>query len=239
MLLQGKANYVKEAKELRMLESMENLSYLDSLTSTRVLNTHLPYKWLPQSHIENGGKFIHTTRNPKDAYNSFYHKCTTSTAFGEESKGMTWSQFFDTCVIGKDTLYGTWFDYHKELELAKRTNKHIYTVHFENLKKNPEVEIKRLAQFLNVQCTDELAADIAKKCNFHNLQKSSNLKEFPMDQLVVGIGSDGQPKYRERPILYRKGEVGDWKNYFTVAQNERFDELYDKEMKGYDVKVIY
>lgn len=35
------------------------------------------------------------------------------------------------------------------------------------------------------------------------------------------------------------GQVGDWKNHFTVAQNERFDAVYSEKMKGVDVKYRY
>ena len=30
----------------------------------------------------------------------------------------------------------------------------------------------------------------------------------------------------------RKGQVGDWKNYFTEEQNKRFDSLYAEKMAG-------
>ncbi|KAK3085023.1 hypothetical protein FSP39_023028 [Pinctada imbricata] len=239
MILQEQANYKKDTKMSSMLEALPNLEMLERLQSPRVLNTHLPYKWLPRKHIQNGGKIIYTTRNPKDAYVSFYHHMKNSFELGEKSNNVTWEQFFETCVLGKDVVYGSWFDYAKEMELAKKTNENIYTVHYENMKQDPETEIKEIAAFLGVQLPDSLVKEIAVKCHFKNLKKAEiDVKEYPPE--MVKAKEEFKKLHPEFKIdIHRKGIVGDWKNHFTVAQNEQFDALYDREMKDANIKVIW
>jgi len=39
--------------------------------------------------------------------------------------------------------------------------------------------------------------------------------------------------------IYRKGIIGDWKNAFTVAQNEAMDAFIKQESQGCDFKFTY
>jgi hypothetical protein len=85
MLLKSKAEYTKETKEFSFLEAIPDFSIVDNIPSPRALNTHVPYRWLPKQHIENGGKIVHVLRNPKDVTVSMYHHLKNSRELGDIS----------------------------------------------------------------------------------------------------------------------------------------------------------
>ncbi|KAK3102166.1 hypothetical protein FSP39_009284 [Pinctada imbricata] len=233
MLLTGEAKYIKYEMSGDLMV-IPDLNVLDHQASPRFLSLHLPYKWFPKSHIKQGGKIVHVTRNPKDTYVSYYHHAVEALPYGLKTDSMTWNHFFEHCLMTKNLLFGSWFDYEKEMSLAKKTNKNIYTVHYELLKKDPEKEIDGLSKFLGVCSNEQLVKDIANKCQFKNVKSNIHNRDVhpEVSKMIEGI-------QRKLPNIYRKGIIGDWKNHFTVAQNELFEEMYEKEMDGYDVNVIY
>ncbi|CAG2243785.1 SULT1 [Mytilus edulis] len=121
-----------------------------------------------------------------------------------------------------DDLYGGWFYFTREFEKAiENKTANVLSVTFEDLKLIPIQTGKKMANFLDVNISDELIKDIFDKCAF------DNLKDNKIDE-----SRDLDPEGNS--TLWRKGIIGDWKNWFTVYQSEQFDQFYDKEMKGYN-----
>lgn len=94
MLLNGRAEYIKEGKESLFLEAMDDIGTVSSMDSPRVLNTNLPFRWLPQKHVESNGKIIHVIRNPKDICVSLYYHFIDSGLF-MHSEGVQFADCFE------------------------------------------------------------------------------------------------------------------------------------------------
>ena len=75
-----------------------------------------------------------------------------------------------------------------------------------------------ISEFLNKPLSDELLNRITEQCTFNGMKQ--NIKSY----LLRGT-EDG-------PKLLRKGVVGDWKNYFTSEQNERFEKEVLAKLEG-------
>lgn len=214
MLVNKTAELEKSAKSNTMLEALPDVSIIESLPSPRIIDTHFQFQYLPQKHIENRCKIVHMMRNPKDVMVSLYHHAKKDKML---DLNIGWNEFFEVWMDGK-IPYGTWYDYELGMEQAEQDYPGmIFTCYYEDMKRNPEKDIERLAEFLGFQCNAQMIKDIAKATGFENMQKN----KFDITSLIHGKG-----------FIYRKGEIGDWKNHFTVAQNERFDAQYKEKMKG-------
>ncbi|KAK3611715.1 hypothetical protein CHS0354_034383 [Potamilus streckersoni] len=136
----------------------------------------------------------------------------------------TFSEFVPLFIDEKNYLGQYWYYYVTEVEKFCKENLDypILNLKYEEIKKNQHKEINRLAEFLEIDASASLVADIINKCDISNLKT------------VRGDTKDGG-----KPFMYRKGTVSDWKNWLTVAENEAFDKVYQEKMAESDLKFEY
>lgn len=216
MLVNGRADMTPEMKITRMLE-VQPEAEIEKFSSPRVLNTHMPLEWLPKQLKEKKTKTVVLARNPKDTIvSSYYHVCGVN-MFDYDGKFQDFLKLF----LEEKLMYGSWFKYTLDFEkaiLAEPDRFHL--VYYEDLKENGVEEIKKLAKFLNISADDELVAAIHEKCSFQSLASRKKVPETSKNNFSI----------------FRKGEIGDWKNHFTVAENEAFDKLFQEKMKSSTLK---
>ncbi|XP_056659508.1 sulfotransferase 1B1-like isoform X6 [Monodelphis domestica] len=126
----------------------------------------------------------------------------------------------------KSVSYGSWFAHVKKWWAKKEDYPMLY-LFYEDMKKNPKKEIVKVMQFLGMSLGDEVLEKIIRHTSFE-MMKSNPLLNFTK---IPSAMMD-----HDASCLMRKGTVGDWKNHFTVAQNEIFDVIYEKEMAGTSLK---
>ncbi|XP_046564662.1 sulfotransferase 1A1-like [Haliotis rubra] len=200
-------------KGFHVIEGFSEDTYKD-LPSPRILNTHLLFNELPKQVKENKPRIVYVTRNPKDVTVSYFnHVKKLSYNYSGE-----WKNFVRPSLEGKFD-YGSWFDYVKDWEEVKKTTDvPILTLNYEDMKEDAFREMKKMQTFLGTERSDDFLQKVCDRCSFASMKNSKE----PLSQ-----------------IMYRKGETGDWKNWFTVAQNEWFDQIYREKMKDCPLEFRY
>ncbi|KAK7088826.1 hypothetical protein V1264_022693 [Littorina saxatilis] len=84
--------------------------------------------------------------------------------------------------------------------------------------------MRRLGDFLERSPSDDLLALAESRCHIDNMRAMKGTHFMDVDG---------------NPIMYRKGLVGDWKNTFTVAQNEAFDDVMRSETRDLKTKFVF
>ncbi|XP_060567602.1 sulfotransferase 1C2-like isoform X2 [Ruditapes philippinarum] len=216
MLVNQSADRVKLIKETSMLEGVTQTMF-DNVASPRVLNTHLPLRLLPKDILKMNSKIIFVQRNPKDICVSFYNHHKKIIEYDYDGKFENYVKRFLNGLVD----YGSWFDYTLDWEKVINDNPGypFHVMSYEDMKTDSIGEITKISEFLGLKSDPKLISEIAEKCDFSNMKKEKD----PLEN--ASEWKDGKPG------MYRKGQIGDWKNWFTVAQNEHFDAVYEEKMK--------
>ncbi|KAL4224961.1 hypothetical protein ACF0H5_015657 [Mactra antiquata] len=227
MLQRGSPEHEKVTKETVFLD-LKPIASIDERPSPRILNSHMSPTLMPNEIIEKKTKIVHVMRNPKDAFVSMYHH------FKAMSRGEEFTRDFQTFlpyVLGTYGihLHSSFFDYIRAWEaFSEKYPDQIINIYYEDMKEDPVREIKKINEFLGTNRDSKIIEQIAEACDFKNLKKAD--AEVKVKESLDNKGPKGQgPKL---DFMYRKGQVGDWKNHFTVAMNEQMDRWIQQNSYG-------
>nr|XP_056719123.1 sulfotransferase 1C2-like [Euleptes europaea] len=197
---------------------LSGLEDAEAMPSPRTLKTHLPVQLLPPSFWEQKCKIIYVARNAKDNAVSYFHFHRMDQEMPEPG---TWDQFLEDFITG-NVAWGSWFDHVRGWWEAKDRHPILY-LFYEDMKEDLAREIRKVAQFLDVELPGPLLEKIVQHTTFANMKANpmANYSTVPTSLMDPAVST-----------FMRKGNVGDWKENFTVAQSERLDEVCGRELGG-------
>eukprot|EP00999_Lentomonas_sp_LEN2_P002948 NODE_807_length_1181_cov_88.233397_g766_i0.p1 GENE.NODE_807_length_1181_cov_88.233397_g766_i0~~NODE_807_length_1181_cov_88.233397_g766_i0.p1 ORF type:complete len:314 (+),score=46.42 NODE_807_length_1181_cov_88.233397_g766_i0:1-942(+) len=189
----------------------------------RAFKSHLPYDHLPEA-IQKQCKLIYVARNGCDACVSMYHHATSWKSFAYDGP---FEHFFEMYMAGK-VEFGGWAEHNLPF-VNRREEKNILFLTYEDMKENPGHAIQRISEFIGIGKLETAQVEkIIEATSFDSMQKNPQLNY---------LDDQNKANRREGSVPFiRKGAVGDWKNYFSEEQKDRFFKKYEKDFANTDFR---
>ncbi|XP_059108664.1 sulfotransferase 2A1-like [Peromyscus eremicus] len=200
------------------METQNGYQKLINKEGPRLISSHLPFHLFPKSFFSSKAKMIYMIRNPRDVLVSGYF-FWSKTKFVRSPESMT--TYFEWFLKG-NVLCGSWFE-HTRAWLSMRESDNFLLLSYKDMKQDTKSTIKKICDFLGKRLEpDEL--DMVLKYSSFQAMKENKMSNFSL--LTKNVAANDL-------VLLRKGMAGDWKNHFTVAQAEAFDEVFQEKMAGF------
>ena len=227
-----KAKLLEEGKDYVVEDIFETMPFIEvelpdgqtsaemaaNLTPPRYLKSHLPYplwKNSIQKHPEL--KIIQTIRNPKDTLVSYYHHYRSDANLGAFNG--TWDQFFER-VKDKKLPWGDLFEHTSAWYTFNKDRDKSLVLRYENMKKDHRGHVVKIAQFLGFDLSEKAMDIIVEKSTVKSMSEKYKVMQ-----------ANDESWNSERSSYIRKGQVGDWVNYFSKDQNEYVEEKTKNELE--------
>nr|QNH68005.1 sulfotransferase-like protein 2 [Brachionus rotundiformis] len=194
---------------------------IDDADSPRLFKNHLPLQFLPDDIRTEKIKKIYVLRNPKDMLVStfhFYRKLVKDEFIGE------FKDLVNLFEEGK-TWYGPWWSHVDSFVELPNT----FIIVYEDLIKKPFETIKCLGEFLGKKLSDSQVQFLIECTSFKKMKEGES--KFKSDAKHSNF-------FKSDLVFFRKGEIGDWKNYFDEENSRKVDAVVEKKLK-FKINFIY
>lgn len=182
------------------------IDVVQDIKGPRLFMTHLRPSFFKKALELKRTKFIFIIRNEKDTLVSWYHWHKKHYSF----KG-DWNKFYDD-YRKEELSYGSWIEANSYW-LDYKNLDNVLLIKFEDMKENLMREIAKIAKFLGRKMKN--IDKICETATFDNLKQTEE-KECEL--------------FKQTPIFCRKGEVGEWKDYFSKEQSAEIDKIYEDKI---------
>jgi aryl sulfotransferase len=208
----------------------ETLATAQAQTHRRFFKTHLPLDALP---VYEGVKFIHVARDGRDAALSLHNHLFNFTEVGAglleevsrndpkfanappppipEDPGEYFTQWVEDGGAQGDAG-GSFFCVENSF-WKERSNPNVLLVHYNDLKTDRAGEMRRIANFLEIDIAEPLWPDLVAAAGFEAMKAQAD-ELIPRAQ-ALWEGGAGR--------FLHKGTNGRWQNLFAAADLERYD----------------
>jgi hypothetical protein len=208
-------NHIYDVSPWPSNEAFNNVSpeKVNSLPSPRILKSHDKYDYFNEG-IK--AKFIYIYRDGKDVSLSLYHHNKNY-----RDPDVTFGQNFETYFID-EAFQMNCFKYNSEW-LQNKSNHQILYVSYEELKNQFDKTVKKIADYLDVELSDEMLERTRKHASFEYMKEhETKFGETPpvTSKLVFNQ-------------FIRKGVSGEGANYLTPEQNEAYELNFKKYIEPY------
>ncbi|KAL2933267.1 Cytosolic sulfotransferase 15 [Bienertia sinuspersici] len=232
ILYQHPHHLVHRLEDVHFREAIGNqlisFSDLNKLLPPRLFSTHFPYVSLPESIKTSNCRILYICRNPLDTFVSqwhFYSKIAKHLGGDQHLKPYSFEDYFEDWLEGR-IMFGPFFEHVVDywMKSLERPEKILF-LKYEDLKYDPIQHLKRVADFVGIPFSPEEESEgvitgIIEMCSINNV------KELEVNK--NGVNFTGV----EKRAYFRKGEVGDWTNYFTPNMVERMNKLMQQKLGG-------
>ncbi|XP_066335960.1 cytosolic sulfotransferase 5-like [Miscanthus floridulus] len=205
-----------------------------------LVQTHVPYSLLPDAITAEGSgcRLVYVCRDPKDMLVSFWNfylkEAATLAAAGcgggwvGESAAAGLTKFADVFELFCEGRYPGGPYWRNALEFwheSQRRPNEVLFLRYEDMLGDPVGNLKKLAAFMGCAFSEEeeeagVVEQIVELCSLASLKS-------------MDVNKNGSTVLAFRNVAYfRKGQVGDWKNYMTLDMAARLDKIVEEATRG-------